>query len=457
MKKFGYLLFLGAFLCICLLPLIGLAVFGPAPAAANEILSQPPALHTRDGTLNENVLKEASDYLADHFWPRQTLITANARLEAGLLGVSACDSVLLGRDGWLFYRETLEDFQGQRPMTRRQLWAAAHTLGLIRDYADGLGARTVFLIAPNKNDIYPEHMPAWAVQSGEASNADLLSAALEAEGVEHVDLQTPLLAGKTTAQLYQSWDSHWNNLGAALARDAIAAHLGLPGTAFRPGEFVARLDHTPDLYTMLYPAGGGLDWQYYPKEPFRFEYARAIRSAEDHMIRTRCATGEGKLFMFRDSFGNTLHRFLAEDFASASFCRAMPYDLRLVQEGTDVLLLEITHRHLLWLAQRPPVLPAPERALQTDGAAPGAEILLTQSEADGLWKLSGSLGTDPDVDSPVYLEADGRIFEASPVGEMPDSFTAYLTAPVGSAQVLWYRDGILVSAPGTIVEKETTP
>ena len=448
MKKIGMILFLAAFLLLALIPSLGMLVFGPAEAAANEILAFPPSVTGEDGSFNKSVLHDASDYLADHFFLRQQLVTADAKLEAGLLGESAAEDVVLGKEGWLYYAATLDDYRSQNLMTKRQIWAAARTLKLIQDYAAENGARMLFVIVPNKNEIYPEYMPGWALAGAEPDNREELNQALAFAGVDYLDLTPVLTAEKPTAQLYQTQDSHWNNLGAALAHDAILSGLGREGSAYDPAAFISRRDHVGDLYTMLYPTGTEKDLQYYPARDWQFQYTKKIRSPQDQTILTACESAEGSLLMFRDSFGNTLHSFMAESFAEASFSRAMPYNLQLLAgRNPDTLVIELVQRNLPWLAQRAPILPAPIRALDLSDAKAAAEISLTPGEEGSLFRLSGELPLDPEEDSPVWIEADGVLYEASPVGETQRSFTAYLPEPASLIRVCFRSGGTLYAAP----------
>ena len=447
MKKIGMILFVAAFLLMALIPFVGLLIFGPAEAAANEILAQPPSVTEEDGSFNTKVLNDASDYLADRFYLRQELITLDAKLESGVLGESAAGDVILGKEGWLYYATTLNDYRGQELMTDREIWAAAHTLELMREYAAGNGTRMLFVVVPNKNEVYPEYMPDWALRSGETGNRERLDAALEAAGVEYLDLLPVLEAEKPTAQLYQCWDSHWNNLGAALAHDAIVQRLGKTDTAYDPAAFSRRRDHAADLYAMLYPAGTGLDVQLYPDREWDFEYKRPIRSPEDQRINTAGSRGEGSLLMFRDSFGNTLHTFMAESYADALFSRAMPYDLTMLKPGTDDLVLELVQRNLPWLAQRAPIMPAPVRDPDEILAGVAEPIAVQQADAqNGMWRFTGAV-PEADVNSPVYLMADGVFYEASPVGEEPGGFTAYLPGPAADVSVIYLQEGHYMVSP----------
>lgn len=447
MKKLGYILFIALFAAAALAPFVGMLVFGPSPAAANEVLAQTPKAVLEDGSFNSKVLNDASDYLADRFWLRQQLITLDAALEASLLGESASQEVVLGKEDWLFFADTLDDYRAIRQMSPRQCWAAAHTLKLISEYAQTRGARTLFVMVPNKNSVYPEYMPASVPMGAGDRNRDRLFAALEAEGVEALNLLPALLAQKERVQLYQTLDSHWNNLGAALGHDAIVSYLGKTDTAYDPERFTPRRDHSPDLYAMLYPAGGELDVQLYPLWTQDFSYLRPIRSPEDQKINTRSENGTGKLMMFRDSFGNTLHTFMAESYAEACFSRAMPYDLLLPDlEGADTLILEITERHLLWLAQRPPILPAPTREPDLEGARKGESLCLSALDnGNGYKTLSGTLPRTPDWNSPVYLRLGDLTCEASPAGETEADFAAMLpaTQSLSEVTVFYWAEGVL--------------
>ncbi len=444
-KNYGLILFLGVFLLMCLWPLVGMAVMGPSEAAANEALAAPPSL-TKGGAFNADFLNDTSDYFADHFASRRELVTINAKLEAAIFGESAEEKVILGKDGWLFYKSTLDDYQGQNLLSDREVGAAARCLALMQEYAQEQNVAFLFTIVPNKNTLYPEYMPARCVPSELPGNAERLREALRQEGVRFVDLESAFCAEDRV--LYQRLDSHWSNLGAALAHDAIMDALAKDAERFySPDRFTAVQDHEGDLYAMLYPAGAEKDVQYYPDWSRRFTYDRPIRSAEDQKISTSCPDQSGSLLMFRDSFGNTLHTFMAESFGAACFSRAMPYDLSLLDDtGADTLVIEIVERNITWLTQHAPILPAPVRQLDLPEACDSSvqfTYAFTQT-ADGAVRCSGNLRCAPDAGSPIWLVCDGVIYEASPAGSGEFPFTAYLPAQPASFRIMFSQNGALV-------------
>ena len=445
---------MAAFLCACLVPSLGMLVLPEEQAAANQTLAQSPSLTTADGKWNGNVLQEITDYTADHFALRQEMITANAALEAAVFRVSAEEKVTLGRDGWLFYTEMLDDYLHTGALTQRQLYGAARTLALLTEYAEGRGARLVFTVAPNKASLYPEYLPYVGRPLEGEDDIDRLLPLLEQQGVDYVDLFAAF-RGQDEA-LYYRLDSHWTVRGAALAHDALLSVLDLEGAEpFFTGSWRAAPGHLGDLYEMLYPTGGELEDEITFDRPFTFSYVRPIRSAEDQRIETENPNRTGTLLMFRDSFGNNLYPFLAEDYGRAVFSRAMPYQMSLLDEtGADTVVIELVERNLSYLAVHAPIFPAPERWLSGTPAEGTASARLTVADdglLEGYARLEGALTGPVDEDSPVYVQLGETLYEASPAGQAGEGevpFTLYvpLDAALEEAQVLYLQGGAVCAA-----------
>ena len=430
-------IFTALFLLLCLIPGAGLLIFGPSEARANEAAPRKPELVDANGELNAGVLDDTEDYVNEAFSLRQELITLWAHVEA-LFGESAEDGVILGSDGWLYYADELADYTGTEPMTERQVFAAARNLALMREYAEGLGADFVFTIAPNKSSLYPEHMPAYP-RSGERTDAERLAAELEAQDVNYVNLFELFAAEDAT--LYFAHDSHWTSRGAALAADALNAALGVESRFADGYEFESRA-HTGDLFEMLYPAGRDTETDDAPAG-LAFTQGEGVRP--DSITIDTEGAGDGRLLMFRDSFGELLYPFMAEGFAEARFSRQAAYDLTLAEElSADCVVIEIVERNLSWLYEQPALLPAPEREIDAAGAAPGAASLDMEGVSDGFHSATGAISGEIDVDSPVYIGYNGAWYEALLTN---DGFTAMLPGEGGGEYAAcWYSGGELACA-----------
>lgn len=450
---------IAVFLCACLLPAVGMLFLPEGQAAANQRLAPVPVFIEADGKINPQALQQTTDYIADHFAFRQQMITANAKLNAALFHVSTEDSVLLGKEGWLFYQQTTEDYLHTAPLSDRQLYGAAHTFALMQEYLTARGIRLFVTVAPNKASLYPEYLPNIGQPLDRQADIDRLTPLLAAEGIAYVDLFAALRSQRTqdnTAAhefLYHRLDSHWNARGAALAHDTLITALGKTDQAFFfPGDYVFCQNHKGDLYEMLYPAGKELDENIqFEREPV-FSYSSNFHSAEDQYIETQNPFKTGSLFMFRDSFGNALYPFLADAYGHCVFSRAMPYQLSLLDAAdADTVMIEIVERNLDWLATRAPVFPAPLRVLSQMppvGQAQAEISAVDDGMLEGYLQLAGTLSGKVDDNSPIYVQLDDMLYEASPAGQGDIPFTLYVPhAAYKQAAVLYFSDGILYQTP----------
>ena len=422
-KKLPYAAFTALILLLCLIPSLGMLLpKQDGPAGGNQALSRAPSLRDPEGNWNPKYLSQIQDYAGDNFYLRQDMITAWSALNARALGSSITEDVVLGSDGWLYFADTLPDYVGLDPMTDREIFSAARNLALISEYCESQGAEFLFTVAPNKNSLYPEHMPGLTLPAArQPYDAKRLEEALAEQGVSYLDCFALLRGQEET--LYFKTDSHWNGKGAALAADAVNEALGRSSGYFE-GPFAQEEVHKGDLYDMLYPAGDGLEADQVYGGALDFEYDAPIRSAENLTIMTH-GGGEGSLLMFRDSFGNNLYPYLADSFDSALFSRSMPYRLDLVaQREADYVVAELVERNIRYLIQNVPVMPAPGRGAEKPegftvygsgvsfAAEPSEDLpgytLATVSPALTLRELPA-----PDMDSPMYVPAsDGNYYEA---------------------------------------------
>ena len=342
-NKSVYRGFVALFLILSLLPLLGMLLFGPSEAAANEQLQPKPTLTTRDGAFNWEFLSELGAYFGDHFALRQQAATGWAAVNAALFHSSVEDQILLGKEGWLFFRETLDDYRGQR-LPDEQLQAIAQHLAQLQGTLEAQGKRFLFTVAPNKNSLYPAFMPDYIPNGHDESNLVRLRAFLEAEGVHYTDLYA-LLDGEEDI-LYFRTDSHWNSRGAALAADALLADAGKAGGYYEAG-FSGTQAHEGDLYEMLYPRGALTEPDPVCSRALSYTCDTNPNGGNAITIRTHKDGETLRLFCWRDSFGISLYPYLADSFSSAVFSRSSIYDTTKEDvQNADVVILEIVEREL---------------------------------------------------------------------------------------------------------------
>ena len=431
MKK-AKLIFISIFIVLCLIPSVGMLIFGEAQPAANEVLAGRPSVTTRSGELNLSFLSDVSDYIADRFAFRQELATAWAGVNAKLLGTSVEEQVILGSDGWLYFSDTLPDYTGQG-MSDTELRYLANDLALMQEYIESQGKHFIFTVAPNKNSIYSEHMPEYIENRHSESNAARVGAYLDAAGVNYLDLFDIL---GNEENLYYKTDTHWNSRGAALAADGLLNMLDRGGD-YSTASFAVSEEHRGDLYEMLYPAGRATETATVYGGEFSYVCESDPNGGNAITIKTSCDGGSGGLMCWRDSFGIALYPYLAQSFVAATFSRSADYNLTLA-DSADTVIIELVERNLSNILSREPTFPAPVRELPS--AASLGTIAVDYDEAKsgamaGYVRVSGELWADMlDSGGHVYIAAGDTAYEAYVcVSSGSDSLRFFAWIPAGNA------------------------
>ena len=461
-KKIWYLIYIAAVLIFVLIPFAGMSVAATNETTENKELVEFPELRT-DGTWNPHFLGDLGVYFEEHFAFRQELVAANALLRGRLLGVSASDQVLVGKDGWLYYTGTLDDYLGENQMSEKGLLNAVSNIGLMQQHIENRGSRFVLTIAPNKNSLYDSNMPSNYLR-GKDNNHTRITSLLEKVGIHYVDLYEAFEESEEC--LYLKGDSHWNNKGALLACRKLLDGLGREYDTSSYSAYEVRKEHTGDLAEMLYSvAVEPEDNIYYDQLPI-YAYVNDVEDVEEDWIETINPNGQGTLLMFRDSFGNSMLPILANEFEHGYFSRLVPYNLgNLDQYHPEYVIVERVERRLSFFAEQPPVMEGPVRVPENLTAA--ATDTTVSLKEDGSWYvIEGKLDPDfTELDSRIYVSvrtADGtavtyEAFRTSTVEEEgwnDDGYKLYLkktSLPQGAV----HMDIILVNGDAqTLVQTE---
>ncbi|MCD8091086.1 MAG: hypothetical protein LUD81_10810, partial [Clostridiales bacterium] len=289
------------FLILCLVPLAG--TFAHTGAAAKETRTARPLLMTKEG-LNLDFTDELDTWYGKSFGFREYLIEAENSLYEAVFKQCLSADVIIGREGYLFYGETLNDYRGRSLMTEAEIEETADFLKKIQDYCDGLGVKFLFTVAPNKNSLYPQYMPPYYREDRTGSNASRLEAALAERGVNYLNL-FEVFDGEEV--LYHKLDSHWNNKGAALAYMNIMKALGLEYEDYSEITCSEEYNFEGDLYGMVHPLGREKDKNIIYSKNFTYEYTSAAKDDNsNNSITTENPNKTGGIIMYRDSFGNSL-------------------------------------------------------------------------------------------------------------------------------------------------------
>jgi len=402
-KKEKWLIcFVAVVMALCLTPLVGMIFAPTTQTTENKVLASMPSV-AEEGQMNTDYLEQLGDYYADHFALRQQLVSLDAAVRGRVFGVSAVDSVVVGKDGWLFYSDTVNDFTGKKPMTERQLFNIANNLAITQRYVTDRGARFIFTVAPNKNSLYPQFMP-YTIRGVDIENHN--AARLREELVDMEVSYTDLFAlfGEREEVLYLARDSHWNNDGAMLAANCLLKAAGK--SAYSDLERTENADYIGDLNSMLYPLNSRPE----TNAEYRLDgytVTNGASAADAPVIVTSSSDAEGSLLMYRDSFGNTLYPFMAQAFGSACFARTVPYNIGMYMDLylPDTVIIEKVERGIDELAEKPPVLEMPETQLLVSGNLPTDSCVMASEASENVmfWRLDG-------VVAPEVMDQRSRVF-----------------------------------------------
>ena len=411
------------FFVLCFIPLV--TMFMPdGDNKANEAARTAVSIKDENGGLNVNFLGDLSDAFDKNFGLRDMMISTYHKCIAMIFGESAEDKVIFGKDGWLFYTETLDDFQRTNNLSDAEIYSICRTLELIDEYLESKGTEFIFTIAPNKNSLYGDMMPKYYKEGSGESNAQRLSGLLKGSDITYVDLFE--IFRNESKQLYMKTDSHWTTEGAGLAADGILKATGKEHNPYYGSETTTKTTDYGDLYKMLYPSFKNNEKDTVYTHQFLYTHSSPMRTVEDNFIRTQCDGKEGTLFVYRDSFGNTMYPFLAEEYGKSVFCRLNPYNLALAEnEQADTVVIEIVERNIDWLLTKPPVFPSPERFVDVSGSLDCRKLDITESdEITGYNKIEGVLSESISAGEYIYISAGDSIYEAIPCKD--GAFVAYI-------------------------------
>ncbi len=340
LKKIGFLAFSLFFFCFCAFFSLGMLIPGASEAAEG---AEMPALY-KDGRISDGFGDDFETWFSKRFAYRGQVVDLFSALRAEVFQTGN-DQVIVGKEDFLFFEETLPVYEGTDPLTEGELSEIVASLSTMSAYAEARGATLLFVCAPNKNTIYGEYMPDRYHKNEKPGDLDRLYARLKEEGVAYCDLRPALLSAKEEGLLYHKRDTHWNGLGAYRAYLCVMEALGYPAADF-PSERLSTHTFEGDLDRLLYPGQVRYDNNTQVNTEGMYIYTSAFATAMDLQITTR-GGGEGKLLMFRDSFANALIDLFAASFGSARFERANPYRLDLLNtEKADVVIIEIAERNL---------------------------------------------------------------------------------------------------------------
>jgi len=247
----------------------------------------------------------------------------------------------------------VENFQGLRPFSTQELAELERLHEARRDWLAERGGQYLFVVAPDKQSIYPDLLPGWLKPTGRPTKLDqFFNYMRENSRVAVPDLRPALRAARQISTTYYKTDSHWNSFGGFVASEELAKIL--------PGKFGSKplsvdsfeFRKTPvirgDLATLLGVYIAEDDLVLTPKTNLP-PVMETVENSEYTVptYHTTNLTARGSCVVFRDSFGSALLPFLGYHFKTVDYYWSPGgFDTNIIARvKPDVVISEIVERH----------------------------------------------------------------------------------------------------------------
>ena len=298
-------------------------------------------------------------YFNDTMPFRNKLIALNNELDYFVFKKSSNKQVIAGKEHWLFYtgendEDTIADYQGTNLLSEKDLKKTAENCTRQRDYVSSLGKEFVIFIAPNKERMYHEFMPAQYGDPSETYRALQIYSYLK----DHTDLRVvypydDLIKAKETLSenIYYKTDTHWNAIGGYVGAAELLEELGIDMPAVDdPKLRIKGIDETAgDLADML---GLGERLRTYDREyevtGYDRHHCKKIKWSFRKMGHFRAVGADPRtIYMLRDSFATHMAPYIGSQFKESFLRNRATYTFQdLIKRNPDVVVYEVVERRV---------------------------------------------------------------------------------------------------------------
>ena len=301
-------------------------------------------------------------YYSDHFGFRLKLLGWQQHWERRWFNQPPTPDVIIGREGWLYFsgENMIDNFRAIHPFQPVELQKWQTLLENRRDWLAQRGIRYAFVVAPDKQSIYPEYLPDWLTLTRPLTKLDQFIAHMKANSTVPVaDLRPALLSGRSLDRMYFRTDTHWSQYGAFIGCQQLIKILApqmpglqpLPLTAFEKTR--GPMQQVGDLARMLGQSMLEDDCPYIePRAPLR-----PLPAVKDpkffgkdwdpgmEPVVTINPDRKGTAIVFRDSFSEFWVPYLGQHFNKVIYLWQYSWDLDIIKsEKPDVVIDEMLER-----------------------------------------------------------------------------------------------------------------
>ena len=349
---------------LIVLPVLLFALFGrflDTQNYENRTLAQMPSLTGEERVSIEEYPSAFEEWFNENLPFRNQLITLNGLFDYYVLKTSSSKSVIVGKEGWLFYKgaqvndeDPVSDYNGSNLFTQEELETIRTNMVTARDELAAQGKEFIIFIAPNKERVYSEYMPGSYGEMAEHGRMrqviDYLQETTDLQVVCPYDTLMEYKKNHPDTPVYYRFDTHWNYLGAYIGARELNFAFGyfLPGpddTTWEYGDApsgdLARLIH---LEKILKDPDA-----FYVKDYTNYAMTEDVNAlGNEFRFHNIYESGDPrKLFIIGDSFSAVMAKFACCQFNDSYVNFYYNYNhMMLLQENPDIVVYETVERYM---------------------------------------------------------------------------------------------------------------
>ncbi len=361
MKKSTAFIYNAALIILIICPVILFLLFGKyihSENNENRALKEMPAFSVFDIS---SYPSEFEAFFEDNLPFKNSLVLVNSYINYKVFKTSNSPNVIVGRDGWLFYKgaqnfgeNPVADYQGSNLYTDAELEIIAENMQAAKEALESRGIKFALLLIPNKERVYDKYMPA---SYGEAAQnnrmeqvADYLVRNTDIRVVNITEELKEYAESPGNGRIYYKYDTHWNHTGAYIAAQIMGRELGfeLPDIS----SLTENLVDAPsmDLAVQLSMQSVLNEGKIAVYEGFTY---RNIKSTTNEAVTEfnfrdiSADAGGEKLLILGDSFSGTLGRYMSAGYEETYAIFNNNYTAKILDEyKPDVVVFETVERFI---------------------------------------------------------------------------------------------------------------
>ncbi len=317
---------------------------------------------TRPRLTADNYLTYANDYTLyfnDAIPFRNNLITLNNEIDYFIFNKSSSDYVIAGKHNWLFYSREEDSnpigcYQGTNIFTDEELQEIARNCTYQRDFLLSQGKEFVIFIAPNKERVYCEYMPAqYGKPAGNYGALQIYTYLKENTDLRIIYAYTEIMDAKeqVDANIYYKTDTHWNYVGGYVGARTLMKELGIEMPEVYSEEITITENGTTsgDLASML-NLSNQLKYadKEYVVEGYNVHGREEIAWDVEGMIQYHATNADPRaIYVIRDSFSSHMALYIGSQFTDSYLRHRSSYSYDdFVACNPDIVVYETVERYV---------------------------------------------------------------------------------------------------------------